>query len=131
MAQRGESLFGLARELVGGTVRLARLELQHGRQEVGQMVSETKNGAVLLGVAAGLFLLALISFVVFLILVIVAILPFLPNWLVAFLIFLVLAAVGVVLALRAKSHIRIGKPNETIDSVKEDIAWAKRLLRRD
>lgn len=131
MAKRSESLVGLARELIGGSIRLGRLEVQHGKAEIGQMLSDTRTGAILLGIAAGFFLLALIALVVFLVLVIVALLPFLPDWLVAFLVFLVLAAVGIVFALRARSHIRIGPPNETIDSVKEDIAWAKRLLKRD
>jgi hypothetical protein len=32
--------------------------------------------------------------------------------------------------MRGVQRVRVGPPQETIDSVKEDVAWAKRLLKR-
>lgn len=125
-----ESLIGLARQLVRGLVDLARLELTRGRQEVGEMVSRSLSGVVRLAIAAGLVLLALVALVTFLILGVAA-LTGLPGWLVALLTVIVLLLVAALIAWLGIRRIRIGPPEETIASVKEDVAWAKRLLRRD
>ena len=125
-----ESLFGLAKELVGGSIRLARLEVQHGRQEVGEMLRETRGGVIRLAIAAAVGLLTLIAFVSFIVLGIAA-LTGLPDWLIALIVVLVFAAVAAFLAWQGIKKIRVGPPEKTIASVKEDIAWAKRLLRRD
>lgn len=124
------SIFGLARQLVTGVVQLARLELTQGRQEIGQMLGETKTGLILIGIAAGLVLLALIALVLTIILATAALLSFLPSWLVALLYFVIFMAIAGLLAWRGIKKINIGPPEQTIESVKEDIAWAKRLLRR-
>ena len=39
-----QSIFGLARRLFTGVMELARLEATRGRQELGQMVADTKQG---------------------------------------------------------------------------------------
>jgi uncharacterized membrane protein YqjE len=121
----------LARQLVGGVVRLARLEVTHGRQELGEMLAETKSGVILIGIAAAFAFLALITFVVTIILATAALLSFLPAWLVALVYLLIFAALAALLAWRGIRRIRVGPPEQTIASVKEDIAWAKRLLRRE
>jgi hypothetical protein len=180
-------IFDLARQLVGGVLRLAKLELTQGRQEIGQMLAETRTGVFLFAVAAGLLLLALVSLAVVLVLAVVALFDALPPlasgiiaaaafvavlalyavfgvfsrlpaaatlflvvailviaaafavplalgfvaaWHAAlFVLVLELAAAGLFIV-RGISHVRIGPPEQTIESVKEDIAWAKRLLRR-
>jgi membrane protein len=126
---RREGFLQLARQLLGGVVQLVRLEVTHGRQEIGQMLAETRGGLVLIGVAVGLLVLALIALVAFVILAITA-LTGLPGWLVALLVFIVLAVVAALLGYWGVRRIRIGPPEETIESVKEDVAWARRLLRR-
>ena len=126
---RREGILGLVRQLLGGVVQLARLEVTHGRQELGQMLAETRGGLILIGIAFGLVIAALISLVAFVILAIAA-LTGLPGWLVALLVFIVLAVVAGLLVYTGVRRIRIGPPEETIESVKEDVAWAKRLLRR-
>ena len=180
-------IFDLARQLVGGAVRLVKLEVTQGRQEIGQMLGETRTGLVMFGVAAALLLLALVSLDVVLVLGVVAlfeVLPPLASAIIAAAAFVAVLALGgaigafsrlpgvavtvvvvVVLVLaaafvvpfglgfvaawhaalfvlvlevavaglfiaRGVSHVRIGPPEQTIASVKEDIAWAKRLLRR-
>jgi uncharacterized membrane protein YqjE len=126
---RSQSIFGLARELMGGGVRLARLELERGRQEVGERLAQVRSAAILIGVALTFLFLALIALVAFIILGI-ATLTGLPSWLVALVVFVVLTAAAVILGYSGARRIRPPVPQETIDSVKEDIAWAKRLLRR-
>ncbi len=125
----GQSIIGLARELIGGGVRLARLELQRGRQEVGERLGEVRSAAILIAVALTLLFLALIALVAFIILGLATLIG-LPSWLVALVVFIVLTAAAVVLGYSGARRIRPPVPQETIDSVKEDIAWAKRLLRR-
>jgi uncharacterized membrane protein YqjE len=124
-------LIAVARQLVSGVVRLGKLEVTHGRQEMGEMLSETKSGVILIGIAAAFVFVAIITLVVTMVLATAALLSFLPAWLVALLYFVIFAAIAALLAWRGIKRIRIGPPEETIASVKEDIAWAKRLLRRD
>ena len=126
----GESIVGLAKQLVGGLVGLARIEVGHARQEIGAMLSTTKGGAIRIGIGAAFVLLALIGLVAFIVLGVAA-LTGLPSWLIALIAFVVFALIGVLFAATGARRIRIGPPEETIASVKEDISWAKRLLRRD
>lgn len=180
-------IFDLARQLVGGVVRLVKLEVTHGRQEIGEMLVETRTALVMFGIAAAILLLGLVSLDLVLVLGVVAlfgVLPPLASAIIAAAAFLAVLAIGgplgvysrlpgaavtaivvVVLLLAAAfvvplylgfvaewhaalfvlvleiataglfiargiSHVRIGPPEQTIESVKEDIAWAKRLLRR-
>jgi uncharacterized membrane protein YqjE len=129
---RRQGVFSLVKRLVGGFVTLARLEVTHGRQEIGQMLGSVKSGALFVGVALVLVLLAMIALVVFIVLGIAALLDFLPAWLVALLIMVVFLLLAGLFAFMAYRKLKvIGPPQETIDSVKEDIAWAKRLLKRE
>jgi uncharacterized membrane protein YqjE len=125
-----KSLFALARKLMSGFVALAKLELQHGRQEIGLMLAGVRRGAILIGIALALVFAALITIVVALILGLAA-LTGLPAWLTALIVFFVLLAVAGLLGWRGLRHLRVGAPEETIASVREDMAWARRLMRRD
>ena len=179
-----EGVVALVRQLIGGVVQLARLEIAHGRQEIGQMVAEVRTGAVLGGIAAAVFLLALLTLDLAIVLGLVALFEAVPDlveviiivaafaglavvlaiagggslltnpitwigllvvaaifavpayvgftaaWLTALFVLVLQLAIGGLLVYRAIQHFRIGPPEETIASVKEDIAWAKRLLRR-
>ena len=177
---RDESMIGLARRLVGGFVQLARLEVTRGRQEIGEMIAETKVGALLLGIGAAVAFLALISLDAAIVLAVVALfeviaplaaaiviiavfallaiglalsgainagvligllvaaavfavpayLGFTAAWFAALFVFVVQLLVVALFVLRGVQRVRVGPPKETIDSVKEDIAWAKRLLKR-
>ena len=123
------SAFALARRLVSGLIALARLELQHGLQEVGAMLSQARGVMVMFGIALGLVFAALISFSVFLILVVAALLGW-PGWLVSLIVTLLLLAIAALLVWRGIRRIKIGPPEETMASVREEFAWAKRLIRR-
>lgn len=124
-----QSIFGQARQLIAGMVQLARLEITRGRQEIGQMLAETRSGLMLIGIALVMVLLALITLVMTIVLAIAA-LTGLPEWLVALIVLLVFIVLAGLLAFIGIRRIRIGPPEETIEAVKEDIAWAKRLMRR-
>ena len=127
MAKR--SVFALARQLITDIVALAKLEVEHGRQEIGLMLAGAKRGAALIGIAVALLLMALIAVVMVLILGIAA-LTGLPGWVTGLIVFVLLVVLAGLLAWRGVKKIRIGPPEETIASVKEEVAWAKRLIRR-
>lgn len=123
------SAFALGRRLVGGLIGLAKLEFQHGRQEIGAMLVTVRGGVILIGIAIALVFAAIISFTVFLILAIAALLGW-PGWIVSLIVTLLLLLGAGLLAWRGIRRIKIGPPEETIASVKEEVAWAKRLMKR-
>jgi membrane protein implicated in regulation of membrane protease activity len=123
------SVFTLARQLIAEVIGLAKLELQHGRQEIGVMLAGAKRGAILIGIALGLIFMALIALVAALIFGLAA-LTGLPDWAMALIVFVALLLVAALFGYRGARRIRVGPPTETIASVKEEIAWAKRLTRR-
>jgi hypothetical protein len=183
------SAFALARKLVSGLVALARLEVQHGLQEVGGMLAEARGAMVLIGIAIAATLLSIVTLDVVILLGVAALFAALPNvavaiiivatfvavivvaisvgaaavmrlpWFALLIILVVVAAVitafalpaylgfkaawhaalfvfviqlsaGPLVAWRAIRRIRIGPPVETMASVREEVAWAKRLIRR-
>jgi len=127
-----ESIVGLARELVRGVIGLARMEIASARQEVGQAAGGIGRGAVFVGIALVFALLLLIAFVVLLIAIVALWLAWWLSALIFVLLFLALAVVfgwvGVRRLLSAKDGFTLP---ETRASVQEDVAWAKRLLRRE
>jgi len=124
-----QSAFALAKQLIGGFVALAKLELQHGKQEIGAMLATAKGGVIMIGIALALVFGALITLVIALVAGLAALLGW-PIWVMALLVTIALLAVAAFLAYRGIRRLRIGPPEETIASVQEEIAWAKRLMRR-
>lgn len=125
-----ESIVGLARQLIGGIVGLARLEVQHGRAEVGDKLASLPGVGIRIGIGVAFVFLCLIALVVFIVLGIAA-LTNVPGWLIALVMIFVCAFIGGLLIWLGIRRIPDPQPKETIASVKEDIAWVKRLLRRD
>ena len=122
--------FALVRQLISGFVALAKLELQHGRQEIGAMLASARGGVVMIGIAIALVFAALMSLTVTLILGLAALLGW-PGWLMALIVTVALLAVAGLLTWRGiRRLMKIGPPEETIASVREEVAWAKRLIRR-
>lgn len=123
------SAFALARKLVSGLVALAKLEVRHGLQEVGGMLAEARAAMVLFAIALALVMAAGVTLTIFLVLGIAALLGW-PGWLVALLLTLVMLAVAAFLGWRGVKKVKFSPPEETIASVREEVAWAKRLIRR-
>jgi uncharacterized membrane protein YqjE len=127
-----ESIVGLARQLIRGAVGLARAEIASARQELGIALGRLGRGAAFIGIAVAFLFLLLIALVVLMI----AILDiWLPLWASA-LIFVGVFLLGIIVfgysgyrrLMAAREQLSIP---DTRASVQEDIAWAKRLLRRD
>ena len=124
-----QSAFALVRQLIAGMVGLAKLELQHGRQEMGAMLAVARTGVIYIGIALALVFAALISLTVFVVLALAALLGW-PGWVMALLVTVSLIGIAGLLTWRGIRRIKIGPPEETMASVREEVAWAKRLIRR-
>jgi uncharacterized membrane protein YqjE len=125
------SAFALVRRLVAGMVALAKLEIQHGRQEIGVMLTQARGGIVMIGIAVALVFAALMALTIAVILGIAALLGW-PGWVMALIVTLALLGLAAFLVWRGIRRImKVGAPEETIASVREEVAWAKRLIRRD
>ncbi len=119
-------LFG---RLSGDMMLLVRQELELFRVEMTEKMRETgtrvAGGAVVLSVAAicGLFALAAVTTTVILLFAIV-----LPAWVGALIVACLYGIAGALLAVRGKHQLEDVTPpvpEQTIATVKEDIAWAK------
>ena len=129
--RRRESAFTLVRRLASGFVELGRLEVQRGRQELSENVVTYRTGVVFLAIALAFAVLMAIVLMILLVLVISA-LTGIPGWVIALFLMLLLLALAGIFAWQGVRRIQSANftPDETIEAVKEDIEWAKRLLRR-
>jgi len=121
----------LARRLASGGVALAKLEAERGRQEITENLLQYRTGVVLLAIAFGFVILSVFVLMILVVLVISA-LTGLPGWVVALFMVLLLVALAALFGWRGIIKIQASTftPEETIAAVKEDLEWAKRLLRR-
>ncbi len=126
---REQPIGDLLKQLSEQTSTLVRQELDLAKAEMTQKGKEAGLGAGLFGAAGITGLLALGALTACLIL---ALATFLEPWIAALIVALVLGAVAGVLALTGKGRIQQATPvapEQTIDTVKEDVAWAKTRAR--
>jgi uncharacterized membrane protein YqjE len=128
---RRESAFALVKRIASGTVEIAKLEALRGRQEITENVISYRTGVVFMAIALAFAVLMGIVLMILLVFII-AELTGLRPWIIALAFVLVLAALAGIFAWQGITRIQSAKftPDETIEGVKEDIEWAKRLLRR-
>ena len=135
MAQRqtGEDLHerplgDLLKQLSQETATLVRQEIELAKAEVTTTGKRAGIGAGMVGAAGIVGFLALGTFTAFLILVLNT---FMPAWLAALIVTLLYGAAAGVLALRGKDKVQEAVPPapQTVETVKEDIEWAKNPTR--
>jgi uncharacterized membrane protein YqjE len=115
----------LLKELANETTTLVRQELDLAKAEMREKAGKAGPGFGMWGAAGVTALLSLGSLTAFLIL---ALDGAMPNWLAALIVGLVYAAVAGVLYLRGKRRVEEAGspvPEKTIETVKEDVQWAK------
>jgi uncharacterized membrane protein YqjE len=129
--RRRESAFALVRRLASGFVELGRLEVQRGRQEITENVISYRTGVVFMAIALAFTVLAGIVLMILLVFIISELTGVRP-WIIALFMVILLVALAGTFAWQGVRRIQAANftPDETIEAVKEDIAWAKRLLRR-
>jgi uncharacterized membrane protein YqjE len=115
----------LVKELAGQTSTLVRQEIQLAQAEVTAKGKLAGRGAGMLAGAAVAGLLALIALTAVLI---AALDTAMPLWLAALIVTVLWAAIGAALAARGRKelqHAAPAVPEQTLETVKEDIQWAK------
>jgi uncharacterized membrane protein YqjE len=118
-------LIDLARIAVEDVVRLVQQETRLAKLELKEMLVSNIRAAILLSAAGFCVLL-------FVVMLLVTIALWIPNHALAAgietAIFLVLA---VALGLAGKAMLKIGPPQKTMTSLKEDAEWARQVLTRN
>ena len=115
----------LVKELAGQTSTLVRQEIQLAQAEISNKGKLAGRGAGMLAGAAVAGLLALIALTAVLI---AALDTTMPLWLAALIVTVLWAAIGAVLAARGRKELQHAGPpvpEQTVETVKEDIQWAK------
>jgi len=123
--KRNASTAELVKELSREVSQLVREEIALAKAEMTQKGKQAGIGAGMLSGAAVLALAAVGGSMAFLILVLDS---WTPGWLAALIVTIAYAAAAALLALRGKeriSHATPPAPTQTIESVKEDVQWAK------
>jgi hypothetical protein len=127
-----ERPFGeLLKQLSEETTRLVHQELELAKAELTQKGRQAGIGAGLFGAAGAIGFLALAALTTCLILALAAAMP---AWLAALLVAVVYGVVAAVLALQGRTRVRQATPpvpEQTIQTVKEDVQWAKTQMRSD
>jgi uncharacterized membrane protein len=121
----------LLKQLSQETATLVRQELELAKAEVRDKCKKAGIGAGLLGAAGVVGLVALGAFTAFLILLLNLILP---AWAGALIVAAVYGLIAAVMALRGRDKVKEASPpapEQTIETVKEDVQWVKTQTRSD
>jgi len=121
---RERSLGELVKDLAGQTSTLVRQEIKLAQAEVTEKGKLAGKGAGMLAGAAVTALLALGALTALLIIVLDS---FMALWLAALIVTLLWAVVAAVLAMSGRKALQSATPPvpQTVETVKEDIQWAK------
>jgi len=121
---RDRGIGELVKDLASQTSTLVRQEIKLAQAEVTQKGKVAGKGAGMLAGAAVTALLALGALTALLIIVLDS---FLPLWLAALIVTLLWAAVAAGLAMAGRKALQAATPPapQTVETVKEDIQWAK------
>jgi hypothetical protein len=128
---RERPLGELLKQLSDDTTRLVRQEIELAKAELTQKGRQAGMGAGLFGAAGAIGFLALAALTTCFILALDAVMP---AWLAALVVAVVYGAVAAVLAMRGRAKVKQAVPpvpEQTIETVKEDVEWAKTQMRSD
>ena len=128
MERNDKPVTELMRDLVNQVSNLVRHEIQLARAEMGEKASQATNGVVLLGVALGLGIGAIVILLLAAVAVLEGIMAF---WLSALLVGLVAALAAAGLASMGMSNLKARNlmPDRTIESVREETQYAKEKVK--
>ena len=122
---RGAPAGELFKRLSEDTSQLVRLELQLAKTEMTDKAKTLGAGAGLIGAAA---LFGFFAFAAFTTLLIALLATAMKTWIAAAIVMVIYAVIAGVAALMGKGRIQQATPpvpEETIETVKEDVEWAK------
>ena len=128
---RDRSLGELLKQLSQETTRLVHQELELAKAELTQKGKQAGAGAGMFGGAGALGLAALGALTACFILALNAVMP---AWLAALLVAVVYGIIAFVLVKQRQAKMKAAGPpvpEQTIETVKEDVEWAKTQMRSD
>jgi len=128
---RERSLGELLKQLSQETTRLVHQELELAKAELTQKGKQAGTGAGMFGGAGALGLAALGALTACFILALDVVMP---AWLAALIVAVVYGIIAFVLVRQGQARIRRATPpvpEQTIETVKEDVEWAKTQMRSD
>jgi uncharacterized membrane protein YqjE len=118
----------LLKQLSEETTRLVHQELELAKAELAQKGKQAGLGAGLFGAAGAIGLLAAAALTACFILALDAVMP---AWLATLIVAVVYGAVAAVLTVRGRDRVKQAVPpvpEQTIETVKEDMEWAKNQM---
>lgn len=121
---RSESIGALLKQLSEQTSTLVKQELELARAELTEKGKQAGVGAGLLG---GGGLIAVFAFGALTAAIIAGLATFMPTWVAALIVAVVYGVIAGVLALTGKNKVTEATPPapQTIETLKEDVTWAK------
>ena len=128
---RDRSLPELLKQLSEQTTRLVHQELELAKAELQEKGKQAGQGAGMFGGAGALGLAALGALTACFILALNAVMP---AWLAALIVAVVYGIIAFVLVKQGQAKLRQATPpvpDQTIETVKEDVEWAKTQMRSD
>ena len=125
---REQPLGDLLKQLSQETATLVRQEIELAKAEISTTGKRAGVGVGLVGAAGVAAFLALGALTAFLILALNALMP---AWLAALIVAIVYGVIAGILALRGRDKVKEATPPapQTVETVKEDIEWAKNPTR--
>ena len=115
----------LLKQLANETTTLVRQELELAKAEMREKAGKAGPGFGMIGAAGGVGLLALGALTTSFVLALDGVTP---NWLAALIVAVAYGALAALLYMRGKERVDDAgspAPRQTIESVKEDVEWAK------
>jgi ribosomal protein L29 len=128
---RERSIGELLKQLSEETTRLVHQELELAKAELTQKGKQAGAGAGLFGAAGAIGLLAAAALTACFILALNAVMP---AWLAALLVAVMYGVIALVVVKQGQAKMKAATPpvpEQTIDTVKEDVAWAKTQMRSE
>jgi uncharacterized membrane protein YqjE len=112
----------LVRDIITNVQEMVRSEVKLAKAEVREETQKTVAGAkkLAVGAVAGLFALAFVLWSVAMMLMRV-----MPDWGATLTVGAVLGITAAIMLSKAKSEVRVPKPEKTIENVKENVEWMK------
>ena len=126
-----QTVADLVRRIINGVQDIIDRQIELAKQELKENLTQVAKASGLLIAGGVLLFLTAIFLLITIIMGIEAVFPRMGGWISSLVITLILGIVGTVLVLRGKKRVMIKPVERTRETLKEDLAWAKRPLIRN
>jgi uncharacterized membrane protein YqjE len=128
MAAEDRSLSDILRDAIRNLQEILRSEVRLAKTEIGEEVAKAKSSTLLLGVGGVTAILA-VSFL--LLTAVYALALVMPTWAAALIVGAALAVVAAILLTTGRKRFKEihPTPERTVDTMKENVEWAKQQVR--